>query len=100
MTGVCCKFVPPIQIPTVETPMEAMHSKLDIYEKERAVQNARIETMQQQIDKQNEEQKKIKDKIAVIEHHHTSSQHQKTRDKRKTINKDVRQHIILKIVIV
>ena len=94
MTGVCCKFVPPI--PTVETPMEAMQRKLDIYEKERAVQNARIETMQQQIDVQNKEQKKIKDKIAIIEHHHTSTQHQKSRDKRKKINKDVRQQILMK----
>jgi 5-methylcytosine-specific restriction endonuclease McrA len=74
------------------------------YEKERDVQNARIETMQQQIDEQKKEQKKMKDIIAAIEHHNnistsqclTQLQPHKSRDKRKKINKNMRQHVVNK----
>ena len=79
---------------------EPEQNKLDIIiEKERNVQNALIETMQQQINECKEEQKKMKDKIAVLEHNANKStsqcltQHQKSRDKRKKINKDVRKQI-------
>ena len=82
-------------------------SKLDIdilYEKERDVQNALIKTMQQQIDEQKKDQKKMKDIIAAIEHHYKKSTSQcltqlqphKSRDKRKKINKDMRQHVVNK----
>lgn len=70
--------------------------------REHDVQNARIETMQQQIDEQKKEQKKMKDIIAAIEHHNNKSssprliqpQSQKSRAKRKKINKDVRRQVV------
>ena len=74
--------------------------KLDIYEK-----NARIDTIQQQINEYKKEQKQMKDKIAAIVHNTNSTttqcvitelQPQKSRDKRKKINKIVRQQVVNK----
>ena len=113
-------------IPTVETPMEAMQKKVDIYEKERIDQNMLVESMQQKVDVQQKNIKSMQQKFDVQQnsiksmqqkidliaillqngagHESTSNQclitqqpqPQKSREKRKKISKDMRQHVVNK----
>lgn len=97
--------VPAIQ-PIIENPVV----EPDIYEKELTDQRALLETMQQKFDDQKNNikamQKKI-DEIGILlrktkknESKNVVAQQQpqlqKSRDKRKKINKDVKQHIVMK----
>jgi 5-methylcytosine-specific restriction endonuclease McrA len=86
-----CNFKKPIQLAADSTTTSVQESKPDI-------RDVRIETMQQQIDECMKEQKKIKEKIAALEHKAltTQPQPQKSRDKRKKINKDVRLQVVSK----
>jgi len=99
----------------VETQIEAMQKKLDIYEKERIDQKQIVESMQQKFDVQQKNIKSMQQKIDLITillqngagREATTSTHdstclitepqpQKSRDKRKKISKDMRQHIVNK----
>jgi predicted restriction endonuclease len=96
----------------VETQIEAMQKKLDIYEKERIDQKTLVESMQQKFDVQQKSIESMQQKIDLITillqngagREATSSndsqclitEPQKSRDKRKKISKDMRQHIVNK----
>ena len=61
--------------------------------------NAIVEAMQHKIDVYKKERKEMKDKIAVLQHTAAnkckdSETHQKSRDKRRNINKQVKQRIV------
>jgi predicted restriction endonuclease len=108
----------------VETQIEAMQKKLDIYEKERMDQKQIVETMQQKVDVQQKNIKSMQQKFDV-QHKNIESMQQKiglitillqngagreatssndsqclitephkSRDKRKKISKVVRQHVV------
>ena len=104
----CVVVTAPI-IPTIESPIEAMQKKLVIYEKERIDQNILVETMQQKLHVQQNSIKSMQQKIDLIAIllqngavRESDSQclfaqpqtQQKSRDKRKKISKEARQHVV------
>ena len=99
-------------VPTVESPIEAMQKKLVIYEKDCIDQKKIVQSMQQKINVQQKSIESMQQKIDLIAillkngagHESTSNQclitqqaqYQKSRDKRKKISKDMRQHVVNK----
>ena len=97
-----------VTAPTIESPIEAMQKKLVIYEKERIDQNILVESMQHNFNVQQKSIESMQQKIDLIaillqngvERESDSQclfaqpQPQKSRDKRKKINTDVRRQVV------
>ena len=85
-----------IQTTDSNAALVSIKEKMDIYEKERILQNATLETMKQKLNLYHKECNEMKDQITRLKNANNSENYfpfQKTRDKRKKINIHVRQQV-------